>query len=72
MNIILVPKRGGRYNTYRFGSNFLILFAFVGVLITSGVLTAGYFFGKYHAGLDTGPTVIVSELKRNDGTAPDN
>lgn len=64
MNIILVPKSGGRYNTYRFGSNLLILFAFVGVLITGGVLTSGYFLGKYHADLNAGPPIIVSEFKK--------
>lgn len=64
MNIIFVPNRGGRYNTYRFGSKFLLLTSVVSVFILSGFLSAGYFFGRYQAGQEAGPAVILSAFKK--------
>jgi murein DD-endopeptidase MepM/ murein hydrolase activator NlpD len=63
MNIILIPNKGGRYNTYRLGSKFLVLISVVGILIVAGVLSAGYHFGRYEAGMEGGPPVIISALK---------
>jgi murein DD-endopeptidase MepM/ murein hydrolase activator NlpD len=64
MNIIFIPNKGGRYNTYRFGSKFLVLTSFVGVLIMAGVLSAGYYYGRFEAGIEAGPPVIISALKK--------
>ena len=64
MNIIFVPNRGGRYNTYRFGSNFLLLISLVAVFIISGFLTAGYYYGRFQAGKEAGPPVIIGALKK--------
>ncbi len=64
MNIIFIPNKGGRYNTYRFGSKFLVLTSFVGVLIVAGVLSAGYYYGRFQAGMEAGPPVIISALKK--------
>jgi len=63
MNIIFIPNKGGRYNTYRFGSNFLILISVVGVVMLGGVLSAGYYYGRFQAGMEAGPPVIISALK---------
>jgi murein DD-endopeptidase MepM/ murein hydrolase activator NlpD len=63
MNIILIPNKGGRYNTYRLGSKFLVLVSVVGILIVAGVLSAGYHYGRFEAGLEGGPPVIISALK---------
>jgi hypothetical protein len=64
MNIIVVPNRGGRYNTYRLGSKFLLLTTVVGVFILSGFLTAGFFYGRYQAGKEAGPAVILSTFNK--------
>jgi len=64
MNIIFIPNKGGRYNTYRFGANFLVLIGFVGVLIVAGMMSAGYYYGRYEASLQAGPPVILSALKK--------
>ncbi|WP_455203997.1 M23 family metallopeptidase [Kaarinaea lacus] len=63
MNIILVPKRAGCYNSYRLGSGFLMLVATVGVLVVAGVSSAGYYFGKHNANIQSGPSVVVQILK---------
>ena len=64
MNIIFIPNKGGRYNTYRFGSKFLVLTSFICVLIMAGVLSAGYYYGRFEAGMEAGPPVIISALKK--------
>jgi murein DD-endopeptidase MepM/ murein hydrolase activator NlpD len=64
MNIIFIPHKGGRYNTYRFGSKFLILTSVVGIVIMAGVLSAGFYYGRFQAGMEAGPPVIVSALKK--------
>jgi len=64
MNIIFVPNRGGRYNTYRFGSKFLLLTAVVGVFMISGFISAGYYLGRFQAGQEAGPAVILSTFKK--------
>jgi murein DD-endopeptidase MepM/ murein hydrolase activator NlpD len=63
MNIILIPNQGGRYNTYRFGSKFLVLISIIGIFIMTGVLSAGYYYGRFEAGMEGGPPVIISALK---------